>query len=263
MSGAANAAIVTLAFTLGTWILEFVAAGRGGLIQQLASFTPTAALRIFEQGQLRISILIVTCIFALAGFALAAVWMKWSWRPHQQWMASIALVVVFGSMAWAGSAARSAWDLSEDRRNSFSPQDEVALNRIRKTLRITVHLAAEDPRLMDLERNILSKLRRILPQVTVEYASEGRSGLFESAGANYGEIWYEIGGRRVMSRSTTEQIVLETIYQLASIAAPANREESQFAGHPLAVQPRWAAAIFYGFWPALIMLGWWFGLRGN
>src|SRR4051794_29748384 len=41
MPGAANAAIVTLAFTLGTWALEFIAAGRGGILQQLASFTPS------------------------------------------------------------------------------------------------------------------------------------------------------------------------------------------------------------------------------
>ncbi len=48
--GAASAAIVTLAFTVGTWALDFIAAGRGGFVQQLASYTPTAALRSFEQG---------------------------------------------------------------------------------------------------------------------------------------------------------------------------------------------------------------------
>src|SRR5215212_2073635 len=36
--GAASAAIVTLAFTVGTWALDFIAAGRGGFVQQLASY---------------------------------------------------------------------------------------------------------------------------------------------------------------------------------------------------------------------------------
>src|SRR5437016_3720603 len=52
---AASAAIVTLGFTVGTWALEYVAAYRGGFLQQLASYTPTAALRSFEQGLISLS----------------------------------------------------------------------------------------------------------------------------------------------------------------------------------------------------------------
>ena len=53
--GAASAAIITLAFTLGTWALDFLAAGRGGLLERVARATPTAALRVFEHGELRAS----------------------------------------------------------------------------------------------------------------------------------------------------------------------------------------------------------------
>ena len=59
-TGAASAAIATLGFTVGTWALEFVATGRGGVLEKLASYTPTAALRVFEQGQLKLSTLAVT-----------------------------------------------------------------------------------------------------------------------------------------------------------------------------------------------------------
>src|SRR6185295_7083937 len=58
-TGAATAAIVTLGFTVGTWALEFIAFGRGGILQKVASYTPTAALRAFEQGQLRLSTVVV------------------------------------------------------------------------------------------------------------------------------------------------------------------------------------------------------------
>ena len=62
---AASAAIVTLAFTLGTWALEFVATGQGGLLQQIAAYTPTAALRSFEQGLFRLNTTVVTlaCVY--------------------------------------------------------------------------------------------------------------------------------------------------------------------------------------------------------
>lgn len=49
-------------------------------------------------------------------------------------------------------------------------------------MRVTVNLAPEDPRLSNLDRNILSKLRRILPQLTIDYAAHSRSGLFETPG---------------------------------------------------------------------------------
>ena len=74
-NGAASAAIATLGFTVGTWALEFIAAGRGGTLQKLASYTPTAALRVFEQGEFRLSAVLVTLAIGIAGFALAANWL--------------------------------------------------------------------------------------------------------------------------------------------------------------------------------------------
>jgi hypothetical protein len=51
---------------------------------------------------------------------------------------------------------------------------------------------------------------------------------------------------------TTAEGVLETIYGLAGVIPPAENEEP-FRGHPLAVPPRGAAAVFYGIWPALVV----------
>src|ERR1039457_2143744 len=73
--GAASAAIVTLGFTVGTWALEFIGMARGGGLQELASYTPTSALRVFEQGEFRLSTVVVTLTLGLAGFVLAAVWL--------------------------------------------------------------------------------------------------------------------------------------------------------------------------------------------
>ena len=260
-TGAASAAIAALGFTVGTWALEFVAVGRGGLLQKLASYTPTAALRVFEQGQLRLGTVAVSLTLGVAGFALAAVWLPERRKLSARLFASAAVALFFGLAMWGGSLVRSTWDLSENRRNSFSVADEAALRRIRLPLEVTVILAPEDPRLMDLDRNVLSKLERILPRMEVDYAAHSRMGLFESAGDHYGEVWYELGGRKAMSRSTTEPIVLDTLYKLAQVEAPARREGNEFPGHPLAADPQGAAWMFYALWPLAVGAVCWLHFR--
>jgi len=47
--------------------------------------------------------------------------------------------------------------------------------------------------------------------------------------------------------------VLEAIYEIAGVTPPAEDEDSIFRGHPLAVPPKGAAAVFYGIWPAVIV----------
>jgi len=160
----------------------------------------------------------------------------------------------------AASRLRSARDLSENRRNSFSAADESALARIRQPLRVTVFLSPEDPRLMDLDRNILAKLARILPEVEIVHAAHSRTGLFEAGGDRYGEVWYQLAGRKSMTRSTTEPIVLDNLYQLARVPPPVRRE-SEFPGHPLPATPSGAAVLYYAIWPLAIAIAGWLHLR--
>ncbi|HWO02288.1 MAG TPA: ABC transporter permease subunit [Blastocatellia bacterium] len=256
-TGAATAAIVTLGFTVGTWALEFIAVGRGGLLQEAASYTPTAALRVFEQGQLRFGTVIVLLAMGVGGFALAAVWLPTGRGWRFRLLGSLGVGVAVALVALTGSTVRATRDLSENRRNSFSASDEAALREIKMPLRITVYLAPEDPRLTDLERGIIGKLRLILPRVDVEYAAQSVSGLFETGEDHYGEVWYTIGGSEAMSRSTTEPIVLEELYHLAGIQPPAPSEEPAYPGYPLAARPRNAALIFYALWPLMVCAVWW------
>jgi hypothetical protein len=147
------------------------------------------------------------------------------------------------------------WDVSESRANSFPEPDERMLRQIHEPLRIEVHLAKEDPRRMDLEIHALSKLRRIMPKLQIRYIAATSIGLFEQASSGYGEVWYEIAGRRTMSRSTTVEGVLESIYAVAGVKPPVETDESIFRGHPLAVPPNGASVLFYVLWPGLFLLG--------
>jgi len=260
-TGAAAAAIVTLGFTVGTWVLEFVATGRGGVLQELASYTPTAVLRRFEQGQLRLSTVVVLLAVGFGGFALAAVWLPTGRRLRFRVLGSLGVVLTVTLVSVSGSMIRATWDLSENRRNSFSASDERVLRQIKDPLRITVNLAPEDPRLTDLERSIIGKLRVILPRVDVVYAAGTVTGLFEGQEDHYGEVWYELSGRSAMSRSTTEPIVLETLYELAGVQAPVASDEPAYEGYPLAARPRYAPLVFYLIWPAIVCAGWWINYK--
>lgn len=258
---AASAAIVTLGFTVGTWALDFIAAGRGGFAQQLANYTPTAALRFFEQGLLRASTVVVMLAITIAGLALAAIWLHTGRSLKLRSIETVIVALLLAAVMISAAAWRPSWDLSENRRNSFPRADEGALREIRSPLRVTIHLAPEDPRLTDFEQNVLRKLRRILPHLEVDYTAGGRTGLFAGGADHYGEIWYEMGGQKVMERSTIEPVVLEQIYQLAGLQPPAQNEENVSPGYPLAVRPKWANWTFYGFCPLLTLFAWWLTRR--
>jgi hypothetical protein len=70
-------------------------------------------------------------------------------------------------------------------------------------------------------------------------------------------VWYELGGKKEMNRSSTEPIVLETVYRLAGIAAPTAAEEPAYRGYPLAKTVAAAPWIFFVAWPMLVALVWW------
>jgi hypothetical protein len=256
-ASAASAAIIALTVTLGTWALDYVAAARGGALEEIARYTPSAALRVFEHGELRVSTVLVLCALGVGGLAVASVWMQQG-RPLIRRLASASIVIVLVAVASTVFAQiRSSSDVSEDRRNSLPLADEAALRAIDQPLNITVYLAAEDPRLTDLERGVLSKLRRVMKRVTVTYAAKGRSGLFEKPNEHYGEVYYEIGGKRAMSRSATQEIVLETIYDVAGRPPPAPIPEESYRGYPLRAEATSAPWVFFVAWPLLVVVAWW------
>ena len=120
----------------------------------------------------------------------------------------------------AGGAGKDEIDRTEDRRNSFPAADQHALRDLREPLVITVHLVPEDPRYVDLRRNVLSKLERVLPNVTSRLATSGQSVIGSANDKSYGEVEYIYGGRRDASRSTSHREILPLLYGLAKIPRP-------------------------------------------
>jgi hypothetical protein len=249
-----TAAILTLGVTVGTWILNLIAAVEGGVWERAAGYTPTAMVAAFQHGLVRLDVVLIASLLVITGLALAAAWTRTGVPTRRRANESIVLGTLTIVLALAFTFVRPTWDLSENRMNSFPAADEKALAGIRTPLRIEAHLAPEDSRRSDLERNVLAKLRRVMPRLEVQYVSSTSIGLFEQTREHYGEIWYELGGRREMIRATTAEGALETIYSLAAVKAPAG-DDAAFRGHPLAAAPRGAATIFYGVWPAAVVAG--------
>jgi hypothetical protein len=247
-----TAAIVTLGVTVGTWIVNFIAAVEGGIWERVAGYTPTAMVEAFQHGLVRLDVVLIAVFLTAAGLGVAAIWTRLGVAVRRRLYETALLCAIATAAILACTLVTPSWDASENRMNSFSEADERALEEIRAPLSIEVHLAPEDPRRVDLDHQAISKLRRVLPRTQVTYVSATSIGLFEQTSEHYGEIRYDLGGRRTISRLTTAEGVLETIYGLAGITQPeADRDE--FRGHPLAVPPRGAAAIFYGIWPAAIV----------
>ena len=246
-----TAAILTLTVTVGTWVLAFVAAVQGGVWDRAAGYTPTAMVAEFQHGLVPLDAVLVSLTLIAAGLFIAAIWMRLGVAVRRRASESIVVAALSTAAVVLWTLATPSWDLSENRMNSFSEGDEQALKHIAGPLRIEAHLAPEDPRRADLEHRALSKLRRAMPGVQVQYVSATSIGLFEQTAPHYGEIWYDLHGKRTMSRTTTAEGVLETIYELAGVPAPVETDEP-FRGHPLATPPRGAAPVFYLVWPALV-----------
>ncbi len=248
-----TAAILTLTVTVGTWIVNFIAAVQGGLWERVAGYTPTAMVAQFQHGLLQLDVVLVAVTLIASGLALAAIWMRLGIAVERRAYESIALAALATAMLFASAFATASWDTSENRGNSFAEADQEVLEHIGAPLHIEAHFAPEDPRRADLEHKAFSKLRRVMPKLQVQYVSSTSIGLFEQTAPHYGEIWYDLGGRRAVSRLTTAEGVLETIYSLAGVAPPPETDEGGFRGHPLATPPKGAAAIFYGIWPGLVV----------
>src|SRR5262249_53101976 len=152
-------------------------------------------------------------------------------------------------------------DPTEDRRNSFPAADQRALAELREPLLITVHMATEDPRYVDLRRNVLSKLERVMPHVTVRLATAGQSVVGSTSEESYGEIEYSYAGKTVKTRSTSHREALPLLYGLAGRPIPTPLPGDDYLGYPLVGDGALALPWFFGVLPLLIVAAWWWSRR--
>ena len=250
----ATAAIITLSATIGSWVVDFTLAGHSGLAAWIAQMSLTQTLRTFEQGLFSTGLVlgIITMVCGLA--ALSSVWLPPGTSTPTKSISSLicALATLIG-LAIATQVGTSI-DVTEDRRNSFSPADQRLLATLRLPLVVTVHLVPEDPRYVDLQRNVLGKLERAVPNVSIVLAG-GRPDLVGTSDA-YGQIEYVYDGRSDVSRSTSPREILPILYALAGRQPPRPAEATDYPGYPLVASADSTLLWFFGALPMLIALAW-------
>ncbi len=253
----ATAAIVTLAFTIGSWVLDFTIAGRPGWLEWFARLSLTQVIRTFEQGLLSAS-LVGGVVVAICGFAaLAAVWLPPGIAVRQKLMRSAVCVGAAAVALLVVAQIKASADVTEDRRNSFALADAKQLAGLAEPLAITVHLTPEDPRYIDLQRNVLAKLERVMRRVSIRLATARQSFASSTGDDAYGEIEYRYGARSDKSRSTSPREILPLIYGLAGVPPPAPIPSAEFPGYPLVMDGAFALLWFLAILPILIILAWW------
>jgi ABC-2 type transport system permease protein len=257
--GGATAAILALAVTIGSWVLDFAALDRGGVSSLLAAVSLTSLLRPFEQGLLSVPA-VLGMLIATAGFlALAVIWLP-PGVPLRHKCKGSALSVVAAAILITGAVqAKTVLDVTPDLRNSFPLADEKLLGQLQERLLVTVHMASSDPRLVDLDRKVLARLKRAMPWVTIGIAEPGQTSPFSAAGdQDYGEIVLTYHGKSATTRSTGAGEILPILYDLAGVGVPASGAPGlDEPGYPLVVDASNAAVWFYGVMPLVFAVMWW------
>jgi ABC-2 type transport system permease protein len=253
----ATAAIVTLAFTVGSWVLDFTLAGRPGLLEWVAGLSLTQIVRSFEQGLLSLNIVAGVAV-ATGGFAaLASVWLPPGIAVRQKLMRSALCIALAGVALALATQVKATRDVSEDRRNSFSLADHRRLATLPEPLAVTVRLVPEDPRYVDLKQNVLAKLERVMPHVSIRPGAERRNFSSPAGDDAYGEVEYRYGGRSEVSRSTDVREILPLLYGLAGVPPPAPIPATDYPGYPHVADGAFALVWFLIGLPILIVLAWW------
>ena len=171
-----TAAIITLAITIGTWIVNVAAAIQGGFWTTVAGFTPTAMVATFQHALIQVNVLAIGLILIALGLAIASIGLQIGLPTTNRAMRSLGAVGAAAILVIAATAIRGSADASESRLNSFGEPEQEALESLKAPLTIDVHLSPQDPRRRQFERGPLAKLRRVVPNLVVTYSARTSSG---------------------------------------------------------------------------------------
>ena len=254
---AATAAIITLSFTIGSWVLDFALAGQPGVLGLLSRLSLTQTLRTFEQGLLSAGLVVGLATAILAFCVLAGIWLHPGMPVRRKVLRSVTCAAVMAALLMIATRIGASADLAEDRRNSFPAADQRELAKLNEPLVVTVHLAPEDPRYADLRRNVLTKLERVVPRVTIRLASGGQTIVGSSTEESYGEIEYFYAGRSLKSRSTSHREALPVLYELAGRPPPTPIAGEDYPGYPLVAEAQGTLPWFFAVLPLSIVMTWW------
>ena len=247
-----TAAIICLAATLGSWVLNF-AAGSGGWLGLLGNWSFTSQLRQFENGLLSTNSIVYFLGLALLFFISASILIHPGRTLTHKLKSLTGTLAILLIVMTAALQVPKYLDLTENHKHSFNPADVRALQKMQKPLKITIHLTREDGRLYDFEHEILAKLRRVVPHLEVVFIQTQSAGLFGAAADdNYGLIEYDYAGKHKQSYSNSPEEILPLLHSLAGHIVKSDKLPV-YTGHPLATNANAFQWWFYLVLPLIFL----------
>lgn len=254
-----TAAIVTLAFTITSWVLEFAGQNQSTLAS-VSWLSMTAHLRLFESALFSLQTTLGFLIAAMFFFGLSAVYIKSSYSNEEKFKKT--LLIIIGT-ALAGLLASQTFyfkDFSENRANSFNPNNEAELRKVTKPLKINIHLNPDDSLAVDFERNFLSKLRRVVKDVSITYTVPKEKAENEPGDPSFGLITYDYNDVRFSSHDVGAIRALEVLHMMTGTNLT-GEVASPYPGHPINIDASNYRILFYMIMPGLVLLGWFYASR--
>jgi len=258
-----TAAMFCLAVTLGSWVIDFAASGQSGLLGTLGNLSLTGMLRQFENGLLTTTYIISFLSLASLFFLLTVIWLHPGHRLFFKMGKSFVTILLLSIVVSSTALVPRYLDVTENRRHSFNPADTRALKNLQEPLTIIIHLDPQDSRLLDMEQDILAKLRRSVPKLTINYTQAKQIALFSATeDDNYGIIEYEYNNQRGQSYSNSHNEILPIIYRLAGLQVVPDPVPT-YQGHPHIAEETNSKWWFYIFLPLLFLSAGIYGRRGK
>ncbi len=222
----ANAAILTIAMVVFSWVVDFAkSANTSAIALFLSEYTFTKTLKSFESGilSLRSSLffIFVSIFFLGLGYIFLRFDLKHKWKYlFIIFAASVIPFLYFPKIVFN-------IDVTESHRNSFSPAVVKGLKQI-PPLVIKVYLTPNDSRFKDYEHDFLKKLRLVKTDIKLEMVND------DTLNKNYGLFQYSLNGKIGSTYSNSEEEIFPIIFGLSGINIP-NSKGNMFKGYPLVV----------------------------
>lgn len=241
----ATAAILTLAFTLGFWVLDFSSSSGPSWLMTLGEYSPTKVLKQFEGGLFSLPHVLALATLGTGLIALSMQMLPTQFTLRSKIAKALGVCLLIVAALYSSTQAEFFLDLTEDHHNSFNPADTEALSKMDKGLVITVYLAPEDSRARDLSVNVLNKLKRRIPGLKLRWSSMDNASPFAAARSDrYGVVVYEYMGRTLESRSNSPEEILPLLHDLAAVeVVPSDGQD--YPGYPLRADTQSSALFFY------------------
>jgi hypothetical protein len=253
----AQATTLGISMSLASWAID---AGEGfAALAWMVSFSSLSMggrLAPFEQGIVAVGSL--GWLLALVGLFVALAFVLARIGPARRRAAEAIAVVAIGlSLVALLGGIRPAYDWSETRRASLPPAAVRSLRAMPQPIAIELWLDHDDGRRVQVERDVLAKLRLARPDVRIEAPLDDRElATIAERDEDYGRIVIRVGEVERQTRSTSRKEITTLVFEAAGLPLP-EWAQSSYPGYPLVVEPDARACIV-----ALAYLGFPLGVLG-